>query len=52
MIQTQSQNKEISQIEKIAWKKYSDKVADEVWNYVMYKVWNDVMWRVWRKIFR
>ena len=47
MIQTQSQNDEIRQIEKIAWRKDRDKVSVEVWRKVYYKVylkvWSEVL---------
>jgi len=59
MIQTQSQNEEIRQIEKIAWRKDRDKVRDkvrrEVWRKVYYKVrrkvWSEVWFEAWRKLF-
>ena len=47
MIQTQSQNEEIRQIEKIAWRKDRDKFSVEVWRKVYYKVylkvWSEVL---------
>jgi len=46
MIQTQSQNDEIRQIEKIAWRKDRDKVSVEVWRKVREKVW----WKVWSEV--
>ena len=46
MIQTQSQNDEIRQIEKIAWRKVQDKVSVEVWRKVREKVW----WKVWSEV--
>ena len=59
MIQTQSQNDEIRQIEKIAWRKDRDKVwhkvGSKVWSEVYYKarrkVWSEVWVEAWRKLF-
>ena len=50
MIQTQSQNDEIRQIEKIAWRKDRDKVSVEVWRKVRDKVWDKVWWKVWSEV--
>ena len=55
MIQTQSQNEEIRQIEKIAWRKVRDKVwnevRSEVWRKVLDKVRSEVWVEAWRKLF-
>jgi hypothetical protein len=46
MIQTQSQNEEIKQIDNMVWDEVRRKVWDKVWN----EVWNEVWWKVGNEV--
>jgi hypothetical protein len=48
MIQTQSQNKELTRIKKMVW----DKVMYEARYEVRYEVRYEFRWKVWRKLFK
>ena len=52
MIQTQSQNEEIRQIEKIAWRKVDGEVGRMVRRKVLHEVWCEVLYEVRRKLFK